>query len=353
VKLRDRDAIITKEGLVFRVFGYSHPPESFICDAEYANSKVFTSNNPKALRSDGQNVFYKFYEDEGWRFIQQSFPQYMIRHEMLGKKVVGVNPADIFEVRKPEAALRKLARKTRKDDLLAAMENLLNEVLESSGLNLEDFGVFGSLLHGFYHPKFSDIDLIIYGKRNLAKLRETLREFYKSSASPLKNEFETDQTVKGKDWHFKNLNPAEYLWHQQRKFIYALFKDSKTGRTIKAEFEPVKDWKEIENEYDQRTRIVPRGWTRILAKVTEDEGASFIPSIYGIEPQKVLEGSREAFDVKRVFSYVEEFRIQAKKGETVEVRGNLEEVMTPSGNCLQVTLTYCPRYYEQVLKVRL
>jgi hypothetical protein len=44
--------------------------------------------------------------------------------------------------------------------------------------------------------------------------------------------------------------------------------------------------------------------------------------------------------------------MQAKKGETVDVRGNLEEVMIPSGNFLQVTLTYCPRYYEQVLKVK-
>jgi predicted nucleotidyltransferase len=134
--------------------------------------------------------------------------------------------------------------------------------------------------------------------------------------------------------------------------IYALFEDSKTGRTIKTEFEPVKDWKEIDNEYDSKTRLVPRGWTRMLAKVTEDNDAPFIPSIYNIEPLEILEGQREASEAKRVFSYVEEFRMQAKKGETVDVRGNLEEVMIPSGNFLQVTLTYCPRYYEQVLKVK-
>jgi predicted nucleotidyltransferase len=334
------------------VFGYSHPPESFVCDAEYASSNIFTSNNPKALRSDGRNVFYKFYEDEGWRFVQHGFPQYLVCHKMLGKMVVGVNRSDIFEVRRPEAALRKLAGKTGKDDLLAAMQTVLNEVMESSGLNVEDFGVFGSLLHGFYHPKFSDIDLIVYGKNILAKLRETLQEFYKSSSSSLKNEFETDQAVQGKNWRFKNFSPREYSLHQQRKLIYALFKDSKTGRTIKIEFEPVKDCKEIDNEYDPGTRIVHRGWTRILAKVTEDGDAPFIPSSYGIEPEEVLEGPREAFDVKRVFSYLEEFRMQAKIGETVDVRGNLEELIAPTGNSFQVTLTYCPRYYEQVLKVK-
>jgi predicted nucleotidyltransferase len=255
-------------------------------------------------------------------------------------------------VRKPDVVLRKLVGATGNDDLLAAMRNLLNIVLESSDLHLEDFGVFGSLLHGFHHPKYSDIDLIIYGERNLVKLRETLGELYESGFSRLTNEFETDQTIRGKDWRFKNLSPDEYLWHQRRKLIYALFEDSKTGRTIKTEFEPVKDWKEIDNEYDSKTRIVPRGWTRMLAKVTEDSDAPFIPSIYNIEPLEILEGQREASEAKRVFSYVEEFRMQAKKGETIDVRGNLEEVITPSGNFLQVTLTYCPRYYEQVLKVK-
>jgi predicted nucleotidyltransferase len=334
------------------VFGYSHPPESFVCDAEYASSEIFKSNNPKAPRGSGRNAFYKFYEDEGWKFIQRRFPQYMIFHEMLRKKMVGVNRNDIFEVRKPDVVLRKLVGATGNDGLLAAMRNLLNIVLESSDLHLEDFGVFGSLLHGFHHPKYSDIDLIIYGERNLVKLRETLGELYESGFSRLTNEFETDQTIRGKDWRFKNLSPDEYLWHQRRKLIYALFEDSKTGRTIKTEFEPVKDWKEIDNEYDFKTRIVPRGWTRMLAKVTEGDDAPFVPSIYNIEPLEILEGQREASEAKRVFSYVEEFRMQAKKGETVDVRGNLEEVMTPSGNFLQVTLTYCPRYYEQVLKVK-
>ena len=50
-------------------------------------------------------------------------------------------------------------------------------------------------------------------------------------------------------------------------------------------------------------------------------------------------------------SYMEEFRQQAKKDETVIVEGNLEEVVSPKGSFHQVTLTYCPRYYEQVLKV--
>jgi hypothetical protein len=48
---------------------------------------------------------------------------------------------------------------------------------------------------------------------------------------------------------------------------------------------------------------------------------------------------------------MEEFRLQAQKDEVVIVEGNLEEVVSPNSRFHQITLTYCPRYYEQVLKV--
>jgi hypothetical protein len=49
---------------------------------------------------------------------------------------------------------------------------------------------------------------------------------------------------------------------------------------------------------------------------------------------------------------MEEFRQQAQKDETVIVEGNLEKVASQKESFYQVTLTYCPRYYEQVLKVQ-
>ena len=352
LRLRDRDAIITREGLIFRVLGYSHPPDSFACDAEYASSKIFKSDDPRAPRGSGEELFYKFYEDEGWKFIQNRYPHYMIHHEMLNRKIIGVSLNDIFTTRKPDKVLQQLLKMKAKDGLVSAMQTVVSGVSESSGLSITDFGVFGSMLHGFHHPKFSDIDLVIYGGKNLEELRKTLDELYRSDSAAFKNEFETDQSIKGKNWRFRNLSPEEYVWHQRRKLTYALFQDENSGRTIKTEFEPVRNWNEIRNEYDSKTRINVKGWTHILAKVTDDHESPFIPSVYAIEPQEMCEGPREAIETKRIVSYMEEFRLQAKRGEIIDVRGNLEEVSTPTGNFFQIALSYCPRYYEQVLKVK-
>ncbi|MBN1357203.1 hypothetical protein JW988_00375, partial [Candidatus Bathyarchaeota archaeon] len=69
LNLRDRDSILTQEGLLFRVFGYSHPPNAYICDAEYASADVFTSKDPRAPRTGGNQNFYKFYNDEGMKLV--------------------------------------------------------------------------------------------------------------------------------------------------------------------------------------------------------------------------------------------------------------------------------------------
>jgi predicted nucleotidyltransferase len=183
-------------------------------------------------------------------------------------------------------------------------------------------------------------------------MRKTLEDLYADGGSGFRNEFWSEQAMAGKTWRFKNFDVADFVWHQRRKMIYGLYDDtSASGRVIKAEFEPVKAWGEIKSEYDPRTCITQRGWTKIKARITSDDDGPFIPSVYGIEPLEVLSGPKEALEATRVFSYMEEFRQQAKKGETIIVEGNLEEVASPTEIFHQVTLTYCPRYYEQVLKV--
>jgi predicted nucleotidyltransferase len=353
LRLRDRDAIQTAEDLIFRVFGYSHPKDSYICDAEYASSNIFQSNDPRAPRTGRNELFYKFYNDEGIKLIAKKYSQYLIIHEMLGVKIVGVPKSAIMEARKPQERLQDLLKAGPTDPLLNAMERVLDIATENSGVSKSSFGVFGSMLHGFHHPKYSDIDFTVYGKAENIKICQIMAELYADNNSGLRNEFASESSMKGKTWRFKNFNVKDFVWHQRRKMIYGLFDDTAaSGRIIKAEFEPVKAWSEIKSEYNPQARIKQKGWVKLKALITADDEAPFIPSVYGIEPLEVLSGPKEGLEVTRIFSYMEEFRQQAQKDETVIVEGNLEEVESPSGSFWQVTLTYCPSYYEQVLKVQ-
>ncbi|MCW4005201.1 MAG: nucleotidyltransferase domain-containing protein [Candidatus Bathyarchaeota archaeon] len=352
-KLRDRDAIVTKEGLIFRVFGYSHPIGAYLCDAEYASADIFSSKDPRAPRDGcGSPLFYKFYDDEGIKFVFKKYPQYTVEHEMLGVKLVGIQQSDIAEYRQPPKRLQQMVKQEPTDKLYSAMLRVLEVSKTQTGLATDDFGVFGSMLHNFHHPAYSDIDLLIYGKKENEKMRQALSDLYTTQGSGFTNEFDTDASIAGKSWRFHNITPQEFLWHQKRKFIYGLYDDRKSsGRIIKAEFEPIKAWSEIVNEYDPQTRIERKDWVRLKARVTADDDGPFIPSVYGIQPIEVLSGSKTALEAVRIISYMEEFRQQVQKDETILVEGSLEEVHTPKGNHHQIVLTYCPRYYEQFLKV--
>jgi predicted nucleotidyltransferase len=353
IKLRDRDGILTKEGLIFRIFGYSHPKGTYLCDAEYASANIFSSKDPRALRNGAgtSKIFYKFYDDEGYKFVFNNYPQYTLLHKMLKTKVIGIKRKDITEIRQPQKRLQALINEKPADTLHSATLRVLSTMKKHSGLKNEDFGVFGSMLHGFHHPAYSDIDLLVYGSQPVAKMHEVLGELYSDGLSSFRNEFQTDSAIKGKKWRFKNFTAKEYLWHQKRKNIYGLYEDRESERTIKAEFEPVKDWTQTTNEYNPETRIERKEWVKIKARVTQDADAPFIPSIYGIEPLELMSGPKTALQATKVISFMEEFRLQARRDEKIIIEGNLEEVTSPQGNYHQIALTYCPRYYEQTLKL--
>lgn len=347
MRFRDRDAPVTTEGLIFRTYGYDHPEDACFCDLEYAPESVYRSDNTRAVRVGGRKRYYKFYFDKGLRFVKERYPQYQLHHKSLNRPLVGVKGVQLAGIVRPDQQLRKLMMACG-DPLTEAVKEVLNFVLDSSTLRLRDFGVFGSLAHRFHNPLYSDIDLIIYGRRELKELRATLARLYEEGV--LRNEFE-DWTVDGPPahWNFARYSKEEYGRLQKRKMIYSTLLSEELGRTVKIEFEPVRRWGEIENEYKSTIRIENMGRVEAFVEVLSDEEAGFMPSIYPVELRKV-DLDIDPHDFKRVVSYVEEFRLQVEAGETAQVRGNFELVETSDGQFYQIVLSYGKDYFNQVLK---
>lgn len=347
LKLRDRDAVLSKEKIIFRVLGYEHPPGGVICDAEYAPSTLFVSKNPKAPRKTfGGEKYYKFYEHEGIEFVKNRFPNYRVKFEPLGKELVGLNKNQISQVRLPKEKLERVFYGERSDELIKALRKALVEIFNRSKLRMDDFGVFGSILHDFYHPKYSDLDFTVYGRKAVLELRGLLKEFYKEGAF-IANEFEV-MPFKDK-WKFKRLSLKEFFAHQREKLIYAVLIDRSFGRRIKVEFEPVRGDDELPRREGKVERIRRAGWASAIGKVVDDSESYFMPSIYRVEVRKVVKGAPAA-RVDKIVSYVEEFRMQAEEGDKIYVEGNLEEITVNGEKAYQITLTYGERYYEQALK---
>ncbi len=352
VKLRDRDAPVAS-GLIFRVYGDCyHPRDAWICDVEYAHESIYHTDEPKAVREINGEKYYKFYADGGLEFVKNNFPQYLIFYEPLQTFLVGVKKTQSFEIRKTDECLQRILSKSSSDKLLYDVRNILTMILENSSLEIKDFGVFGSLMHDFYHPSFSDIDFVIYGRKGLNLLRETLSDLYSDQNSLLKNEFSSWNEFKRTKGHiyFKNYSLQEFYLHEKRKLIWAIYK---SNRDIKVEFEPVRSWKEI-NEcviIDECSRIKKEGWIKATGTVLDASDSFFIPSVYEVEIDEIFEGPKD-IDICRIISFVEEYRGQLVKDEIFLVEGNLEKIEHKNRSFHQITLSYGPNYYNQVLKLK-
>ena len=347
MRFRDRDAPVTPAGLIFRTYGYDHPPDSCFCDLEYASESIYTTKDPKAIRTGLSTNFYKFYLDGGLNFARKREPPNVLFHEPMGLEMVGVKAEQLSGVMRPDERLKELLEEEN-DPLVETARDVLDLVLERSSLRLRDFGVFGSLAHGFYHPQYSDIDLIIYGVEQLKELRSTLVALYGEGS--MMNEFDTwTPEDPPQHWNFTDYEKAEYGGYQKRKLIYARFSSPKLGRTVNVEFEPVRRWDEITNEYPITERIEQLGRVEAVGEVLSDDEGGFMPSVYPVELHEVS-CDIDPGSISRVVSYVKEYRLQLLAGETALIKGNLERVVTVDGEFHQIALSYGPDYFGQVLK---
>jgi len=348
MRFRDRDAPVTPEGLIFRTYGYDHPAHACFCDLEYAPETVYRTRDPRAVREGATGRYYKFYLDGGLRFAAERFPRYRLRHRALNRLLVGVKENQLAAVTKPDERLREVLA-TGGDPLVEALREVLDLISDSSSLRPGDFGVFGSIAHGFHHPRHSDIDLVIYGKKELRELRNTLAELYR--VGPLRNEFDGwTAEMPPRHWNLRHYPKEEYGWYQRRKLIYAAYPSAALGRVVKVEFEPVRKWTEVDDEYRTTRRIESLGPAEAVVEVLSDDEAGFMPSVYPVE-LKAMDREIQVGDLKRVVSFMEEFRLQLMEGEEGTVRGDLELVETDGDRFSQITLSRSPDYFGQVMKL--
>jgi predicted nucleotidyltransferase len=350
MKFRDRDAPVTPEGLIFRTYGYDHPPDSCFCDLEYASERLYRTEDTKALRDGLPTKYYKFYLDGGLNFALGLNPPYQLLHRPMNRMMVGVKAHQVSHVMRPSERLREILG-IDGDPLIGAAKEVLELITDGSNLRPGNFGVFGSLSHGFHNPEYSDIDLVIYGIEELRELRSALVNLYEDGS--LRNEFD-DWTVEDGPghWNFTNYSKQEYGETQRRKLIFAKYESDGLGRTVNVEFEPVRRWDEIRNEYGTTERIEPLGRVEAVGEILSDDEGGFMPSVYPVR-LKEMNASVDSGDVSRVVSFVKEFRLQLEAGETALIRGNLEKVVARDGVFFQITLSYGRDYFDQVLKATL
>jgi len=316
-KPKDRDFVKTKEGMLFCVTGYLHPPDKYTAYLKYSPAPVG--------KWRGEGIAYRR-ELEYYRvdkvadtiaYLEQNYPHYVHYCPVRGIKFSMVPHEYVAKYFVPERRLRELLKSPR-DPLEEEVCAFVAEIMAHTGLREEDFGVTGSILLGIHNPAFSDIDLLVYGLGNARRVRAMLKEGRSARIRPVAGRALEDWCASVAE-HFP-LSPDEARYLAGRRWNYGFFQ----GRYFS--IHPTRRDEEIGENYGDRV-YRERGMARIRAIVTDASESLFTPAVYKIEGVEVLEGEPGIRHLlTEIVSYEGLFRDVVDDGEEIEARGKLESV---------------------------
>jgi len=314
----DRDFIQTDEGFFFCVVGGVHPPERVISYIKYvpSDSGIWGTNQERFSRLLQKYTIPNLLQT--FDFIKQNYPQYIFYSPADNITITAVPHQNIKKHFKPEQKLAQLIETKQLDLLQQKLIRFTKMLTKISNIEEKLFGITGSLLLDIHQPKFSDIDLTVYGVKNSWELKEALTQ--NRSKIPITSlegqALEEWCLKKSKDYP---LTPADAANIYSRKWNLGRFENTWVS------IHPIKLEKEIKEEYGQKTYL-PVGQVKIRATVSDNTNSLFLPAVYHVKDVETLNGVEQG-PITEVVSYETLYDGLAQNGERIQVRGKLEKVV--------------------------
>jgi len=316
---RDRDFLRTKEGFFFCIIGPYHPPNRVISYLKYAPSKA-------GKWGKGIWRFKRVLKDytipsllETFRLLEKDYPQYLFYSPFYNVLMTAVPLESIAKHYRPEERLAQIANAQHLDMLQKKLLSFVQLLAEKSGVAAESFGVTGSILLNIHRLDVSDLDVTIYGHKNSLAVKRTLIDAYSIKNSGIKRFEGAALSAWGRSkTQAHHLTFDEALQIYQRKWNIGTFKDTRFS------VHPVIVEEEVTEAYADKV-FDSLGAAVVGAVIHENSDSLFLPAVYQVREAKVIKGS-QATDIEEVVSYEDLYGDIAQVGETVLVKGKLEQV---------------------------
>ena len=316
---RDRDFLRTKEGFFFCVVGPYHPPNRVISYLKYAQSKG-------GKWGKGIWRFKRVLKDytipsllETFRLLEKDYPQYLFYSPFYNVLMTAVPMESIAKHYKPEEKLAQVMKAQRRDMLQKKLRSFVELLAEKSDVPIDSFGVTGSILLSIHRLGMSDLDVTVYGHKNSLAAKRVLIDAYSIKDSGMKR-FEGAALA---SWcrsktktHHLTFDEAAQIY--QRKWNVGVF------RGIRFSVHPVKLEDEVTEAYADKV-FDSLGSAVVGAVIHENSDSLFLPAVYQVREAKVVKGP-QVTDIEEVVSYEGLYGDIAQIGETVLVKGKLEQV---------------------------
>jgi len=318
IKAREGDFIETNEGLIFDVKGLVHPPNRIIAYLRYIE-------DPLGDRSRESRRYRKIYSlSDRESVLKSKHPHYIYYDNVFGEWLQGVPDRLVAEHYKPSEKTLNLLNKQTSSEVEASAAKFVEEIHDYTGVPLRSLGISGSILVGLWTPE-SDIDIIVYGRRNSLSVYEGLKVLLRDRGrgfSPY-NRYDLIRLYefRSKDTRmpFDKFCGVERRKASQGKFL---------GRDFFVRF--ILDWDEVGEKYGDRI-YRSAGYARIKARIYDDSDSIFTPCVYRVSEVKVIKGECNPNLLMEIVSFRGRFSCQAKENEEIIAQGKVEMVIEQNG----------------------
>ncbi len=294
-----RDFFVTRNGLIFSVADYFHPPEGIRAVLRY----IPDENGPRIRRKTGKKYRKADFKDS-FDYLKENHPEWVA-------DVAVVPRPEIIEILKPRSAVTEILENERENPAASALIQRFTE----AGIPAGSMGITGSLLAGLENEE-SDIDFLVYGADWL-KAKDALAAMKEEDAGKTGFKFQIAE-LDNDMWHTvyqKRKSPLsfeDFFAHEIRKGNRGML-SIPSGRNIYFDLLFVRSGEQIGNPIQRGTDTEK---TVIEATVANDDFAFDSPAIYLIDHH----------DIDEIYSYTHTYAGQALKGEKVRARGIVEVI---------------------------
>lgn len=313
---KDRDFIETREGMLFCVVDYLHPPEKYTAYLKYSPAAAGRWQRRGTAYHRELAYYHAHQVGTTLDYLQEHFPEYVDYCPVRDMRFSLIPNERVSTYYYPEQSLGQVIAGAR-DRLEEEVARAASSVLSVTGMPPECLGVTGSVLLGIHDPGFSDIDLIVYGRPSVDLLRAALTAGAIPGVRPLDESFLGGWRGEITDHH--GLTRPQIDWLVARRWNFVSYGPERRYLS----FHPVRSDGEIQERYgDHYYRDA--GVCCLQATVCDAHDAIYLPAVYGIEQVQILEGAQVPID--QIYCYEGLFGQAADAGQVIEARGKLEQI---------------------------
>lgn len=321
---RDRDFIMSPDGMFFCVIGNVHPPDRVISYLKYVpREEGFDSKWRKEGVAYGRILPH--YSASGvlqtMEHLRRVQSRYLYLDPNLNIEMIAVPLSDVGFHFLPEERIREISSSSSRDPLEEKIFELASVISRECDLNAGALGVTGSVLLGIHSQRHSDIDLTVYGRESSRRTREGVKRLLDSESEG----FERPKGSVLNSW-VKEITKIHPLSPDVAKKLYRKKWNRGLFGNRPFSVHPIKTEADLTQRYGE-SRFEPLGLVTITCEVEDSADSMFLPCVYSIKNVRVLEGPDLA-GISELVSYEGFYCDVASVKDEILARGKAERVVS-------------------------